>query len=368
MPRHTTYLTYRAWCPVRYSYICELCSQESGMIESVLEQYTQHVNKTSSKHSVSPEVGPEKEEKIEAKLMRRLNALKKHFAMAFDDPSRVIEVQNKPYVGKAYNQTFKKGCACRFCGKLQSWYPSFSKPVEHVPWVEWGENSFELIGAAESKAETELKPPKTKLETWIFDGETNDCAATLLEALKKNSHLNIINIQDFNESPLQVQGSAIKIFDVLVEDFEGVAFNVYTRRGVKEDVFQDLILQLTEALEFLHGLDPPIAHNGLTPENVLVGDQSRLVLVDFKDAKIDHSQKNDIKMLGELIRRASGKHRRKYRKIIRKCNGGAYSSALELREDFKKAQTPQNDKTVYLALFLIACFVALLVFIFRWAS
>ena len=43
--------------------------------------------------------------------------------------------------------------------------------------------------------------------------------------------MNIINVKEFVETTPQVQHAAARIFVVLVEDFEGVAFDVYARRG-----------------------------------------------------------------------------------------------------------------------------------------
>ena len=364
MPRFTTYLTYRAWCPIKYSYICEICSAKSGVINSELEQFEQHVNKTSAKHSVSPEVGINTEEKIESKLFRRINVIKKHISTVYANPKRVMDVHDMPFISKAYNQIFEQGCVCWYCKKRQSWYPSFSRPVGYTPQVEWGENSFELIGAEDSRKETSLRQVQLKTETWIFDAYKDLDALKLIETLAGNSHLNIICIRGFDESTAQVQNPSIRTFDVLIEEFNGVGFDVYTRREIKEDIYQDLIMQLIDALEFLHGLSPPIVFNGLTSDNILVGDQNHLVLKNFEYARFDPSPQKDIQMLGELMKNANSKRRRKYEKIIRKC-GGAYKSVSELRKDFNNATSQQNEKVlITVAVLLTLCFVALLVVLF----
>ena len=334
------------------------------MIESRLELFTEHVNKTSARRSASPEVGIAKEEKIKAKLFRRINAQKKIFTKVLGDPGSTMEVQGEPIISKTYNEVFKQGSVCLWCGKIQSWYLYFAKPVGSTPQVEWGENSFELVGAADTMAEVHREQLKTKIETWIFDADANTDVGKLLETLSENSHLNIINITGFNESTPQIEYQTLRTFDVLVEDFEGVAFVVHTRWGVKEAVYQDLVLQLADALEFLHECDPPITYNGLTPDNILVGVQNRLVLTNFKHARFNLSPKKDIRMLGDLMGSISTKYRRKYKKVIRKC-GGTYNSISEMREDFKKAMAPQNEKmTLLAAVILVVCFVVLMVVIY----
>jgi serine/threonine protein kinase len=52
-----------------------------------------------------------------------------------------------------------------------------------------------------------------------------------------------------------------------------------------DDHLRDWMLQLCEALEHLHSLDPPIIHRDLKPANILLDDNDRVMLIDFGIAK-----------------------------------------------------------------------------------
>jgi len=52
-----------------------------------------------------------------------------------------------------------------------------------------------------------------------------------------------------------------------------------------DDHLRNWMLQLCEALEHLHSLDPPIIHRDLKPANILLDDNDRVMLIDFGIAK-----------------------------------------------------------------------------------
>lgn len=91
----------------------------------------------------------------------------------------------------------------------------------------------------------------------------------------------------------------IKIFDYVAE--EGKAYSVmpyYTRNLrsiiVEENdsfVLLDYIIQLCEAIQFIHNYGDDIIHRDLKPENILVNDENTLVLTDFGIAHFDDSTK-----------------------------------------------------------------------------
>lgn len=91
----------------------------------------------------------------------------------------------------------------------------------------------------------------------------------------------------------------VKIFDYVAE--EGKAYSVmpYYSRSLRsviaEDndlfVLLDYIIQLCEALRFIHNHSDGIIHRDLKPENILVDDENTLVLTDFGIAHFEDSTK-----------------------------------------------------------------------------
>lgn len=56
---------------------------------------------------------------------------------------------------------------------------------------------------------------------------------------------------------------------------------VQEKGPLAEPVVLDYASQVAEILDYLHGCDPPIIHRDLTPENLVIDDHGKIVLVDF---------------------------------------------------------------------------------------
>lgn len=91
----------------------------------------------------------------------------------------------------------------------------------------------------------------------------------------------------------------VKIFDYVAE--EGKAYSVmpYYSRNLRSVIAEendsfvllDYIIQLCEALQYIHNYEDGIIHRDLKPENILIDDENTLVLTDFGIAHFDDSTK-----------------------------------------------------------------------------
>lgn len=91
----------------------------------------------------------------------------------------------------------------------------------------------------------------------------------------------------------------IKIFDYIAEEDKAYCVMPYYSRNLRSVIDEendsfvlfDHIIQLCEALSFIHNHNDSIIHRDLKPENILVDDKNTLVLTDFGIAHFDDSTK-----------------------------------------------------------------------------
>lgn len=130
----------------------------------------------------------------------------------------------------------------------------------------------EIIGKTEVYAIKVLKNGKNPEKLSRFEKECNFC--------KNNSHKHII-----------------KVFDYIIEEENAycvMPFYPQTLRtiiNVENDAFVlfNYIIQLCEAVQFIHNHPEHIIHRDLKPENILVDDDNTLILTDFGIAHFDAS-------------------------------------------------------------------------------
>ncbi|MBX9569008.1 MAG: serine/threonine protein kinase [Candidatus Obscuribacterales bacterium] len=70
---------------------------------------------------------------------------------------------------------------------------------------------------------------------------------------------------------------------LLLEYIPGVTLREYVRRhgAQSEAKVIEWTKQLAEILEYLHGQDPPIIHRDITPDNLIITPDGRIVMIDF---------------------------------------------------------------------------------------
>lgn len=93
------------------------------------------------------------------------------------------------------------------------------------------------------------------------------------EILMRLHHRQIVQVYDyFEEDDRQY---------LLLEHIGGVTLrNLVKENGLHELDVRDYLLQICDILEYLHGLEPPLVHRDISPDN-LVADGEKIVLIDF---------------------------------------------------------------------------------------
>jgi len=99
------------------------------------------------------------------------------------------------------------------------------------------------------------------------------------EILKKIHHPNIVELKD-----------------TFIEDHRGYIVLEYVEGNVLKDLIKnigpqpdsvviDIAIQVCDALEYLHNMDPPVVHRDLTPDNLILQPDGNVKLVDFNVAQ-----------------------------------------------------------------------------------
>lgn len=71
------------------------------------------------------------------------------------------------------------------------------------------------------------------------------------------------------------------------------------QRRLSEEQKRDILLQICDALNFLHSANPPIIHRDVKEDNILVTEDGRAYLIDYDAAKMYHEdQSRDTVLLG----------------------------------------------------------------------
>ena len=139
--------------------------------------------------------------------------------------------------------------------------------------VELGRGGF---GAVYKAWDTHLERPVAVKENLLLTPESGRQFAREAQVLSNLSHPNLPRVIDHFTIPERGQ--------YLVMDFvEGGDLASLLDRGSGLPVEQalDWIIQVCEALEYLHGQDPPLVHRDIKPANIRVTPRGRAMLVDF---------------------------------------------------------------------------------------
>jgi len=258
---------------------------------------------------------------------------------------------------KQFRRLFVKGKSCPKCKSRQTWYAADSPSdwrqanINNNLEAVIGESTVQLMGVpAAEKNITDPLAPFTTREIYKTNVSLESLACW---HLRKAENLNILYIEDVTE--LQPG-----VFSIMEEQFDGTPLSSLLEAEISKKDFQDFILQLCDALAFLHSYNPRIAHNAIFPENILIGEGNLLKLAHFDEAAVGGALSGDIIMAGELMQSIDADYMKKYQKVIDSYIDGTYKTIDDLRQDFM----PYSIKSPTV-LFILSVIAFALLFIMR---
>jgi len=358
-------MTYVVECIVKYSYICEHCGIKTEEFESKLWQETEVPLPKGSRFDNAIQVpDPAVLEKYQQIAFAKMRQLVTAINKIFENTENNEKVYS--YIAEQFNELFSKAKSCPECKHHQTWYPveTFGSSSRfHGLKVLWGKIDVELAGAPQVDEVTSEEPQERAMNQRIIKNTKEKKEDLAYWHIRGQEHINLLYVQD-------VQYHQDNVFSVKEEIFESNPFSVIIEKGFKESDFQDYMIQLCDALEFLHTLEPCITHNKVLARNVLVGKGHLVKLSHFDEASVGESPDADIAMLGELMSGVKGSYIKYYKNIIENCNG-VYKSIDDLRTDMTKMSYLASRNSItggvisgFVAITALVALILLIYFIF----
>jgi len=411
-------MTYKAECDVRYRYACERCGYVTDYFEYKLEQLAQHRHKVGKLMEVNIDLDVKAMEATREQALDRLQELIAALTSIYRETSCEIVLPDEPVLVDYYNKVFAGGKACPKCKSSQTWYPvslsriskwrsalgfSFAAlllgfglkwvldltgglfiimqaiftlcgalvgyltanirittrkwrydrvRVLRGPSVEWGEPSVELMGvpAADEDTEDDENNPPAYAERIVntVESGTEAFGCNHMYGIEHPNLLTIQKVVDYQHG----------VYGVTEEQFEGVPLSSLIEFGLSFHDFHDYITQLCDALEHMHSQDPPLTHNAVTAENILIGKDNQLKLIRFDHVTVGGSPKDDIAMLGELIAGINKPYIKRFGKVMENCKG-TYQEIDELRKDLLPLLRPPYVKILLIVFVVIFTIIRL---------
>jgi len=147
----------------------------------------------------------------------------------------------------------------------------------------------------------------------------------LFKQLKKCDYLNINKIIEVEKIP----DGKIVIIEDYMEDAQTLRYHIENNMSINN--FEDVLLQICDALIYLLSLKTPITYNNINIDNIIICDDNVVKIINFEKADFNANSKKDIKMFGELINNSGDKYAKKYRKIIKDCKD-VYQTPSEIQK------------------------------------
>jgi len=165
----------------------------------------------------------------------------------------------------------------------------------------------------------------------------------------KIEHPNILRIHD-------TQIVNLGTIAIQEEVFEGTTLAEKLEKGICENDFCDYVLQLCDALEYLH--KQGLAHNAVCAQNILINENNILKLINFDDVTPCDSYFSDISSVGTLIRDIKEDFIHNYIPFAKNCY-----TKYKTMDDFRKGfiKPPKTSYGVVISIVVGILFLILLI-------
>jgi len=357
--RTSAVLTYKAECKIKYKYKCEHCGILTDEFEFMLQQFANHKHNKGSRFAVNLELDLEGIAETEDKARKRLRRLRSMLKKTHDSEKRDTVITEKPQITEYYNEVFAEGDSCPGCKTRQSWFPLSKSPRLSDPIITWGKSKVDVVGLpadSEGTHPNNVKSPGRDayaVNTRVINKRGIEKEDLIHWQMRGIEHDNIVGIWGVTEHTLG-------IYTIAEDSFDGIPLSMKIYEKLPEGIFQDYIMQLMDALEFLHQQTPPIIHNAVLPENILIGKGNLLKLANIDNATHTGSPATDISMIGDVMKGIRGKYIARYKDIIQKCDDRKYQSIEDIRKDMAPLLRPRRALlTSVVAVIIIAMAIIL---------
>jgi len=179
----------------------------------------------------------------------------------------------------------------------------------------------------------------------------------IYNALQKIDNINILKII----SVTKLDDGELLVIEEYIEN--AVTLQEKIDNGIDEGDFEDYLLQICDALSYLHKMKNPIIYNLITSYHIIIDTDNLLKLNDFYHAEMSDKYNNDVRMLGELIHSSGDKFKRKYHKLIINCLKKQLNISKVRTEVLSSKRVIGIKYSLFILIFIFLFFIARLVWI-----
>jgi len=334
-------MVYEATCELTYRYTCEKCKHTTDNFTYTLKQYASHTHQGGNKFQLNLDLDITALDKAQDKAIQRLDMIKKMMTDMKAHPNIIIE--KFPFFPEIYDDALSMGKKCPKCGAGQSWYPASRFIPNSFPAITFGPDAVKLQGLDESEFLPEDDTDVFPVHTIVVNKYKEDLNQLVYQKLLENQHQNIVRIK-------RIQEHTLGVYSIDIEDFQGVPLSAKLSVGISEKQFQDIIIEICDALEFLHTQEPPIVYNIPLADNILIDDSNLIKLTNFEHAILNGDVTADVKNLHAFMESVDAKYMKRYTKFLEKSK--KYKSIKKFHFEFLPLLKPGYAK-IFSVLFVI---------------
>ena len=121
----------------------------------------------------------------------------------------------------------------------------------------------------------------------IPEGLLKEAAEAELSVLTRASHPGIVRITDVFRTDGHIY--------IVMDHVKGMNLSKLIRSGIKipEKTLFTWIIEICDAVSYLHGMSPPVIIRDLKPDNIMVRPEGHIILIDFGAASVSKGTPED---------------------------------------------------------------------------